>query len=59
MSTVEEEAAAKDARSLVYRGLVEGLALALSAPWGRRLSNAFLREVFEEFLSKRPGGRAA
>ncbi len=54
----EEEASAQDARSLIYRGLVEGLALALSAPWGKCLSNAFLREVFEEFLSKRRGANS-
>jgi hypothetical protein len=40
-------------RKLVYRGIVEGLALLLTSPGGRALSDEFLREVFEEFLAKR------
>ena len=48
---------APPARSLIYRALVDGLSFVLSSPWGRQLSNAFLREVFEEFLSNRKGVR--
>jgi len=33
--------------------MVEGLSLILASPKGRKLTNDFLREIFEEFLTKR------
>jgi hypothetical protein len=40
-------------RALIYKRMVEGLSLILASPRGRDLNDDFLREVFEEFLSKR------
>ncbi len=42
-----------DPRTVVYRGIVNGLVPILASPFGRELTNDFLREVFEEFLTKR------
>jgi hypothetical protein len=40
-------------RSLIYTRIVEGLGLILASPKGRNLTDDFLREIFEEFLTKR------
>jgi hypothetical protein len=42
-----------DTRALIYRRLVDGLAPILASPKGRVLSDDFLRDIFEEFLTKR------
>jgi hypothetical protein len=49
----EQEAEAPALRTLIYKRMVEGLSLILASPQGRNLTDEFLREVFEEFLSKR------
>jgi len=40
-------------RALIYKRMVEGLSLILASPRGRKITDEFLREVFEEFLAKR------